>query len=474
MINKETKEPINILKAVNQQLKNLREQRHTENGEVFAMQAVMADVVMAIRVFGALKTQWADRLPYCSYLTENEWEEMAVEISRPSTDMTTRISGEIDEGVFEHYDEASREIHTYEVRLDFWERPLSTLLSPEYFVRLTDEMQRLHDEGYAVDTRRLDIVRRYATESFQLDEEEVIMHTDEARYKSLCMALQCLQDTLAALLTDIKEMLSRPSKEKLIAFYDALLTDYEQKFRAREQRDIWHRVRDAADLEEKAEIIQEMTDEAQRKLMESGFLNIKANGLPARKYATEEDRLQAAYASMMNADGTPNVRSLRKYIFYHRSELRPTQVKAWFCYNLFLKLAAEEMAYDQTDAKPASAPASQDTLDEMAEALKTLYLPRCYGLLADGRDAAWVNTFVDNLLKSKHGNALCADWQMDKKRPQVVALVLGLLMEADALKGSNAEVSRMYNKGNDDRTFAKYLSNGRRSAYADWAEGYDL
>jgi hypothetical protein len=84
-----------------------------------------------------------------------------------------------------------------------------------------------------------------------------------------------------------------------------------------------------------------------------------------------------------------------------------------------------------------------------------------------------VNTFVDNLLKSEHGNALCADWQVDKKRPQVVALVLGLLVEAEALRGSNAELARMYNKGNDDRTFAKYISNGRRSLYADWAGEYD-
>ncbi|MBR5607458.1 MAG: hypothetical protein IKW44_03640, partial [Bacteroidaceae bacterium] len=60
------------------------------------------------------------------------------------------------------------------------------------------------------------------------------------------------------------------------------------------------------------------------------------------------------------------------------------------------------------------------------------------------------------------------------KRPQVVATVLGLLVEADARKGSNAEVARMYNKGNDDRTFAKYVGNGRRSDYAEWATDYAM
>ena len=473
MIRGVSKDKMSVLKAVNLQLKNLREQGHTENAEVFAIQALLADMMHAVRAFGELKEAWTECLPYQSYMTEDEWEEMAMEVSRPCTDLTIRPNGEMDEGVYEAYDEIARETFTYEIRLHFWERPVSTLLAPEYFVRLTDEMQLLQTEGYAVDTDRLDAIRRYATESFYLDDEEGIMHTDEARYKALCLALQCLQDTFAALLTDIKELLSHPSKEKLEAFYNLLLTDYEQKFKAREQRDMWRRVRDAADHEEKAEIIQVMTDEALRRFMESGFLSIKAAGLPTRKYATEEERLQAAYASLMNADGTPNVRSVRKYIFFHRAELKSQQIKAWFRYDLFLKLAAEEMAYGQTEAKPASAPAPKDILAEMAEALKTLYLPRCYGLLAEGRDAAWVNTFVDHLLKSAHGNALCADWQVDKKRPQVVALVLGLLVEAEALRGSNAELARMYTKGNDDRTFAKYISNGRRSLYADWAGEYD-
>ena len=462
---------MSILKAVNLQLKNLREQRHTENGEIFAIQAVMADMVQAIRVFGTLKRAWTQHLPYCSYLTEDEWEETAMEINRTCIDISCRTAGTTDEGMFEGFDERTRETVTYEIGLEFWERPVSTLIAPEYFARLAGVLAQLQADGFAVTDQDLETFRHYAFDSFYLDEEEYIMHDDEARYKALCTALRCLQTVLSTLLTDIKELLSHPSKEKLEAFYNFLLADYEQRFRAKEQKELWRKIRDASDTEEKMEIIQMLTDDARKRLVESGFLSIKASGLSTSKYPTEEERVQAAYDALMQPDGKPNVKAVRKYIFFHRSELKNTQVRAWFRYDLFLKLVAEEMAYGKPE-HPKAEQMVPNRKDEMAQALKTLYLPRCYALLAQGHDAAWVETFVDRLLQSEHGDALCADWQVEKKRQQVVATVLGLLVEAEALQGSNAEVARMYNKGEDDRTFAKYVGNGRRSDYVDWATDY--
>ena len=389
MIRRDEKDKTNILKAVNLQLKNLREQRHTESGEIFAIQAVWADLQQAVSVCRTLKEEWTDRLPVNAFLTEDEWEELAADILIPSADATYLPT----EG---------------------------GLMSPE-------------------------------------------------AYRALCASLKSSQEELSALITDIKELLSHPAKEKLEAFYNDLLADYEQKWKVKEKRKVWRKIRDASDTEEKQEMLQTLMEDARRTFLESGFLTIKANGFSPRKHKTEEERIQAAYDSLVNADGKPNLRAVRKYIFFHKAELKDAQVKAWLHYDLMLKIVAEEMAYSRHEAE-----ASKDDLGEMAEALKTLYLPRCYALLAEGRDAAWVGTFVDDLLKSKHGSALCADWQMEKKRPQVVATVLGLLVEADAMKGSNAEVARMYNKGNDDRTFAKYVGNGRRSDYAEWATDYAM
>lgn len=388
MIQRDDKNKMTILKAVNGQLKNLREQRHTENGEVLAIQTVLADMQHAVSVFRKLKEEWTERLPMNALMSEDEWEEAANEIALPSVDFTYQ--------------------------------PM---------------------EGSDFDVEH---------------------------YKELCARLQGLQNDFSALLTDIKELLSNPTKEKLEVFYNTLLADYEQKFGEKEKRRLWKKIRDASDNDEKLEILQMLKDECRSAFMESGFLQIKASKLSTRKYKTEEERVQAAYSSLFLSEGQPNARAVRKYIFFHKAEMKDAQVKAWLHYDLMLKIIAQETVYGQ----PAPE-AGKDTSAEMAEALKTLYLPRCYTLLAEGYDTKWVEKFVDDLLRSEHGSSLCADWEVDKKRPQVVATVLGLMVEANAIQRGNAEIARVY-RGEDDRTFAKYVGNGRKSDYADWATDYAM
>ena len=396
MIRTDDKNKTNILKAVNMQLKNLREQGHTEDGEIFAIQAVLADLQHAISVFTRLKDEWTDRLPINPCFTDEEWEEAATEVAIPSVDAAYLPTG-------------------------------------------TCTM-------------------------------------DAPAYRELCANVQSRQLELATLLTGIKEYLSDPPKEKLEAFYNTLITDYAERFKEKERKKLWRKIRDAADDEEKLEILQMLKEERRRVFMESGFLGIKAGKLSVRKYKTDEERLQAAHDSFFLASGKPKVKAVWKYIFFHKAELKDAQVRAWLHYDLMLKIIDEEAAYKSADAKqtPAEGEGQARVVAEMGEALKTLYLPRCYTLLAKGYDAAWVDTFVDSLLASEHAASLCADWQVDKKRPQVVAAMLGLLVEANAIQGGNAEIARVYNGGKDDRTFAKYVGNGRKSDYADWAMDYDL
>lgn len=460
---------LTLLRTVGLQLNDLRIQQHTQCGEIFAIQSVLAELLHAIHVFGDLKEKWTDHLPYDSLMTEEEWEEMAAEIKKPCVDADYYPTTSYEEGVHTHMDMETGEEQEYVVDFDFWERPTTTVVSPEYFSRLVRAMEELHAGGYAVEKDTLKRVSRYALDDFS----SCALCDDEARYLALCMALQSFQNVLSALLIDIKELLSHPAKEKLEMFYNWLLTDYERKFKAKEQKKMWKKIRDASSREEKLEMLQVMKDECRRTFMESGFLTIKAGSFSNRKCRTEDERLQAAYDSFFQPDGLPNVKAVRKYIFFHKTEMKPVQVKAWFHYDLMLKIMADEIAYEAAGQKKEETGEKKEgsIRTDMADALKTIYLPRCYALLADGYGADWVNDFVDALLKSEHGDALCADWTVDNKRPQVVAAMFGLLAEADALQGSNAMIARTY-KGTDDRTFAKYVGNGRNSDYAEWAREY--
>ena len=103
-------------------------------------------------------------------------------------------------------------------------------------------------------------------------------------YRALCASLKSSQEELSALLTDIKELLSHPVKEKLEAFYNDLLADYEQKWKVKEKRKVWRKIRDASDTEEKQEMLQTLMEDARRTFLESGFLTIKANGFSPRKH----------------------------------------------------------------------------------------------------------------------------------------------------------------------------------------------
>lgn len=472
MIRENDIDRLKFLREIAHRVQSLREQQHTQCGEIFAIQSLLADLMQAIRLFGELKEQWTERLPYDSLMTEEEWEEMASVIKKPCVDIGFYPTIPDEEGVHLHMDMESGEEQEIMVKFHFWQRPTTTLVSPEYFTRLARAMEELHAGGYAVEKEMVESVACYALET-SFPGSAYVVYSDEARYMALCMALQSFQHALSALLVDIKELLSHPAKEKLEDFYNRLLADYEQKFKAKEQKKMWKKIRDASSREEKLEMLQVMKDECRRTFMESGFLTIKAGSFSSRKCQTEEERLQAAYDSFFYPEGLPNVKAVRKYVFFHKSEMKPAQVKAWFHYDLMLKIMAEETAYEAAGQKQEEA-AEKDAgslLADMGDALKSIYLPRCYALLAEGYDAAWVNDFVDALLKSKHGHALCADWAVDIKRPQVVAAMFGLLAEADALQGSNALIARTY-KGTDDRTFAKYVGNGRNSDYAEWAREY--
>lgn len=461
---------IELLRSVVLQMENLRSQKHTECGKIFAMQAVMADMLRAIREFGKLKEKWTERLPYDSYFTEEEWECMAVQIRLQCVDAMDFPHAAEHEGMQTSFNFETNEEVEYEVEYEFYERPITTVIAPDYFVRLVRAMEKLLAEGYAVQEDCVNDIRHYALDGFY-DWEAPVSNNDEARYAALCLSLKAMQEALATLITDIRELLSHPAKEKLEALYNHLLTVYEKRFKAQEQNGVWKKIRDASDHDEKLEMLQVMKDESCREFMESGFLDIKAGSLSASRYTTPEARRQAAYDSFFLPDGHPRVKAVRKYIFFHKSEMQPDQVKAWFQYDLMLKIIAEEMAYKKPSPPKSVPEAKKSAADEMASVLKTVYLPRCYGELAVGYDSDWVESFVDALMTSVHGAALAADWSVDKKRQQVVATVFGLLSVAGAMTCSNAQIARAY-KGGEDRTFAKYVGNGRNSDYADWAREY--
>ena len=119
MIRENDIDRLKFLREIAHRVQSLREQQHTQCGEIFAIQSLLADLMQAIRLFGELKEQWTERLPYDSLMTEEEWEEMASVIKKPCVDIGFYPTIPDEEGVHLHMDMESGEEQEMMVKFHF-------------------------------------------------------------------------------------------------------------------------------------------------------------------------------------------------------------------------------------------------------------------------------------------------------------------------------------------------------------------
>lgn len=99
-------------------------------------------------------------------------------------------------------------------------------------------------------------------------------------------------------------------------------------------------------------------------------------------------------------------------------------------------------------------------------------------------DAAWTDAFVEALMGSEYGEGIARDWAVQglrEKKSQTKGYVIGLLKDVGVLKGSYRGIASKVsivvneeNKKNPYRTFADYMSRGKKQPYADWVKGYAM
>ncbi len=99
-------------------------------------------------------------------------------------------------------------------------------------------------------------------------------------------------------------------------------------------------------------------------------------------------------------------------------------------------------------------------------------------------DAAWTDAFVEALMGSEYGEGIARDWTVQglrEKKSQIKGYVIGLLKDVGVLKGSYRGIASKVgivvneeNKKDPYRTFADYMSRGKKQPYADWVKGYAM
>jgi hypothetical protein len=83
----------------------------------------------------------------------------------------------------------------------------------------------------------------------------------------------------------------------------------------------------------------------------------------------------------------------------------------------------------------------------------------------------WLETCIEELMKTTYGTRLATAWLDSKKRSQVKAEVIGALMAVE-IYPSNASMVARHISGKEDKTLAAYLGKGKKSVIVDWIRDY--
>lgn len=90
-------------------------------------------------------------------------------------------------------------------------------------------------------------------------------------------------------------------------------------------------------------------------------------------------------------------------------------------------------------------------------------------------DAAWTDNFIEALIASEYGEGIARDWAVEgmrNKHNQIKAYVVGLLKDANVLKGSYDAISVKVALTDKPRTFSRAMAEGKKQRYAEWVKEY--
>ena len=96
-------------------------------------------------------------------------------------------------------------------------------------------------------------------------------------------------------------------------------------------------------------------------------------------------------------------------------------------------------------------------------------------LFADKRYAPqWIETFVDELFKTKWGQVIAQEWTRADKRLTLQGSFMGCLKAAGMIDGSDMGIARVMLNGNkrENKTFATYMGKWRDQPYFCWIDNY--
>ena len=89
-------------------------------------------------------------------------------------------------------------------------------------------------------------------------------------------------------------------------------------------------------------------------------------------------------------------------------------------------------------------------------------------------DAAWIEKFLDDLIKSEWGHVILQEWEHARKRSKLKCKIIGAMKDAGILKSDYQTVAEKIDMGNElpATTHAEYMGYGKAQPYFEWICDY--
>lgn len=162
----------------------------------------------------------------------------------------------------------------------------------------------------------------------------------------------------------------------------------------------------------------------------------------------------------------------RKHVLKHFNELNGDHFCALFRLEKLLTLIHQDMI----KMKP-----------ELAKHLTTNENPNAFGIVnsmtrlmqqawfkefrTDKKyDAAWIEKFLGDLMKSEWGHVILLEWENSRKRSKLKCKMIGAIKDAGILKSDYQTIAEKMDMGNNlpAKTHAEYMGYGKAQPYFEW------
>ena len=167
---------------------------------------------------------------------------------------------------------------------------------------------------------------------------------------------------------------------------------------------------------------------------------------------------------------------IRKHVLKHFHELNGDHFSALFRLEKLLTLMHQDMVKLEPElAKYLNKMEDSNTFGIVNSLTRLMQQDWFNDYRTDKQyNAAWIEKFLGNLMRSEWGHVILLEWENVRKRPKLKCKIIGAIKDAGILKSDYQTIAEKMDMGNNlpAETHANYMGYGKAQPYFEWICDY--